>query len=94
MKQNYLDPEDFRSLSDQIQEIKEIVSENLKQKEGGLKDWLDNQDVCQFLNISKRTLQYYRDKNILSFSKIGNKIYYKRVDVEKLLSDNYNGSDL
>ena len=27
----------------------------------GLGDWLDNQDVCQMLNISPRTLQTLRD---------------------------------
>ena len=27
----------------------------------GLGDWLDNQDVCQILNISPRTLQTLRD---------------------------------
>ena len=27
----------------------------------GLDDWLDNQDVCQMLNISPRTLQTLRD---------------------------------
>lgn len=26
-------------------------------------DWLDNQDVCQILNISPRTLQTLRDRS-------------------------------
>ena len=30
-------------------------------KDKGLGDWLDNQDVCQMLNISPRTLQTLRD---------------------------------
>lgn len=49
--------------------------------------WLDNQDVCILLKISKRTLQYYRDNRIIPFSRIGNKCFYKVSDVEKLLSD-------
>jgi len=48
-------------------------------------DWLHNGDVCQLLNISKRTLQHYRDTGVLPFSQIGHKCYYKREDVEKLL---------
>ena len=30
-------------------------------------DWLYNGDVCRLLNISKRTLQHYRDTGVLSF---------------------------
>ncbi len=29
--------------------------------------WLYNGDVCRLLNISKRTLQHYRDTVVLSF---------------------------
>ena len=50
-------------------------------------EWLDNQDVCNLLNISKRTLQYYRNTGKISFSQINNKCYYEASDVEKLLSD-------
>lgn len=49
--------------------------------------WLDNQDVCELLNISKRSLQYYRNCGKLSFSQINNKCYYKVSDVEKLLKE-------
>ena len=48
-------------------------------------DWLHNGDVCRLLNISKRTLQHYRDTGVLPFAQIGHKCYYKREDVEWLL---------
>jgi len=48
-------------------------------------DWLHNGDVCRLLNISKRTLQHYRDTGMLPFTQIGHKCYYKREDVERLL---------
>lgn len=48
-------------------------------------EWLDNQDVCQLLSISKRTLQTLRDKGELGFSKIKRKIYYKPEDVEMII---------
>ena len=48
-------------------------------------DWLHNGDVCRLLNISKRTLQHYRDTGVLPFSQIGHKCYYRREDVEWLL---------
>ncbi|EKY00957.1 hypothetical protein HMPREF9134_01305 [Porphyromonas catoniae F0037] len=49
-------------------------------------DLLHNGDVCQILNISKRTLQHYRDTSILPFIQIGHKCYYKREDVKALLT--------
>ena len=33
-------------------------------------DWLHNGDVRKLLNISKRTLQHYRDTGVLPFSQI------------------------
>ena len=50
-----------------------------------LGEWLDNQDVCQMLNISPRTLQTLRDNGTLTFSQINRKVYYKPEDVERIL---------
>jgi predicted CopG family antitoxin len=50
-----------------------------------LGEWLDNQDVCQMLNISPRTLQTLRDNGTLAFSQIIRKVYYKTEDVERIL---------
>jgi AraC-like DNA-binding protein len=54
-----------------------------------LEDWLDNQDVMQVLHVSPRTLQTLRSNGLLPFSRIGNKLYYRRQDIIKILSDNY-----
>ena len=48
-------------------------------------EWLDNQDVCQMLNISPRTLQTLRDNGTLAYSQINRKVYYKPEDVEIIL---------
>ena len=50
-----------------------------------LDNWLDNQDVCQMLNISPRTLQTFRDNGTLAYSQINRKVYYKPEDVENIL---------
>ena len=47
--------------------------------------WLDNQEVCLMLGITKRTLQSYKDKGLLSYSKLNRKNYYKFSDVQHLL---------
>lgn len=51
-----------------------------------LQRWLDNQEVCEILNISKRTLQTYRDNGTLAYTQIGHKMYYRPEDVEKLIN--------
>jgi hypothetical protein len=51
--------------------------------------WMDNQDVCELLHISKRTLQHYRDTGKIPYSQIGAKIYYKSSDVDVFLNSNY-----
>ena len=51
--------------------------------------WMDIQEVCFLLRISKRTLQGYRDQGILPFSQINGKIYFKAKDIEDHLQNNY-----
>jgi hypothetical protein len=51
--------------------------------------WIDNSELLQLLKISRRTAQHYRDSNMLSYSIIGNKIFYKLSDVEDLLNRHY-----
>ena len=49
--------------------------------------WLDNADVCRMLNISKRTLQTYRDNGLIPYSNIGGKFFYKEVDIQQILEE-------
>ena len=65
-----------------VAQMKAIASRG---NDKGLDDWLDNQDVCQMLNISPRTLQTLRDNGTLAYSQINRKLFYKPVDVESIL---------
>ena len=65
-----------------VTKMKEMASRGCDK---GLGNWLDNQDVCQMLNISPRTLQTLRDNGTLAYSQINRKIYYKPEDVESIL---------
>jgi len=51
--------------------------------------FLSGEDVCKLLHISKRTLQQYRDDNILPYIQIGGKIIYKETDILTILEQNY-----
>lgn len=54
-----------------------------------LDNLLDNQDVMRIMHISPRTLQTLRSNGTIPFTRINNKIYYFRQDIEKILMDNY-----
>ncbi len=67
----------------------DLVITNNDNSDSGLNDWLDNQDVMLALHISLRSLQTLRSNGTLPYSRINNKIYYRRRDIERLLNDNY-----
>ena len=66
-----------------VEQMKKMASRGTDKKLG---DWLDNQDVCQMLNISPRTLQTLRDNGTLAYSQINHKVYYKPEDVKRILT--------
>lgn len=51
--------------------------------------YLSGEDVCKLLHISKRTLQQYRDDQILPYIQVGGKIIYKESDILTILEQNY-----
>ncbi len=53
-------------------------------------DWIDSQDVMQKLHVSVRTLQSWRTNGLLPYSRINNKIYYRKSDILALLNKYYN----
>jgi hypothetical protein len=65
------------------------IKEFWEDGEAQLSDWIDGQIVMQTLHISPRTLQTLRTNGTLPFSRIGNKLYYRKQDILKILSDNY-----
>ena len=70
------------SINSFVTKMKAMASRGNDKKLG---DWLDNQDVCQMLNISPRTLQTLRDNGTLAYSQINRKVYYKLEDVKRIL---------
>lgn len=51
--------------------------------------FLGNKEVCKLLQLSPRTLQYYRDKRLIPFYKLEGKILYKMTDIQRMLENNY-----
>jgi hypothetical protein len=68
----------------------DVLGNQLSEKAKNPKEiFLDNADFIQLMKISKRTAQMWRDEGKISFSQVGNKIYYLLSDVEKLLEQHY-----
>ena len=74
----------------QILEKIDLLSEKVTRlsklsKDKGLQEWLDNQNVCEILSISPRTLQSYRDNGKIGFSQQQHKVLYSPKDIERFI---------
>ena len=75
----------YRTLMEKIDAIEQYVRTERARKPAGDDIWLDNDAVCAWLKISRRTLQRYRSTGTLAYSLIGHKTYYKAVEINRLL---------
>ena len=79
--------EAFQRVLDKLEHIDHRLD---KKSDNPLTDtWLDIDETCELLKISRRTLQNYRDNGILPFSQVGGKIYFKVSDLEEHLQRHY-----
>lgn len=79
----------FSELTTRLDTLQNLLS---TQPDTSKKSIMDNEEFLKFMSVSKRTAQSWRDEGKISFSQVGNKIYYKMADVDKLLAENYNKS--
>jgi len=75
-----LDKESFAAYSERVLEQIELLHQKIDKllsakTEKDIK-LFDNQDLCQLLNVDKRTLQRYRSKGTLKYLRIGGKTFY------------------
>lgn len=85
-----IDKKAFDEICSHISEFEDRVNRLCAtRKDLGLKNWMDNQDVCQILRISKRTLQVYREKGLIPFVRIKHKIFYKPEDIQRFIDSTY-----
>lgn len=76
----------FEAMMSRFEAFAQKVEKLCEGRDKSLKKWFDNQEVCQILNISKRTLQTYRDNGTLPFTQINHKMFYKPEDVEQIIN--------
>jgi phage antirepressor YoqD-like protein len=51
---------------------------------------LNNADLLHIFNISPRTLIKWRDENLITYSKVGNKIFYRVEHIIEFLDNHKN----
>jgi hypothetical protein len=78
--------EHYQDIIERLGKMEKILKE--KQKKNDL-IFLDNQEFIQVMNISKRLAQRWRDSKLISYSMVGNKIYYSIKDIHAMLAQNY-----
>lgn len=75
-----IEREEFENYMERILEQIELLHRKadilLPDQTGKNLKLLDNQDLCQLLNVNKRTLQRYRSKGTLKYLRIGGKTFY------------------
>lgn len=78
----------YKKKLDELRTRIELILENFRPVLNG-EIYLSGEEVCKLLHISKRTLQQYRDDNILPYVQIGGKIIFRQSDILELLERNY-----
>lgn len=71
-----------------ILEIVELLNKEYRPSLNGKRFYTDTQ-LADKLNVTKRTLQEYRDAGIISFYRLDGKILYSEDDIDDFLKSTY-----
>jgi len=72
----------FREIIQKLEKIARFVKIYSNEEE-----WVDEFEICNYLNISKRTLQRLRKKQMLNFSMTTGKPRYTIAEVRRMLKE-------
>jgi hypothetical protein len=84
--------DEIQRLHNKIAELNLKIDNNFKVNLNTV--WLDNQEACDLLRVTKRTLQIYRYNGLLPASRIRGKIYFRTDDIEAFLRRHYSTSQI
>lgn len=75
----------------EVEEKLEITITRLDKLQGNIleKQIIDNSDFLRLMQISNSTAKNWRNKGIIAFCQIENKIYYKIKDIQLMLDKHY-----
>ena len=79
-----IDRETFQMMLHQIMDRLNRMNRQTAALEGD--KLLDNQDMCELLGVTKRTLARYRQKKLVTYYMIDGRTYYKASEVQDFLN--------
>lgn len=77
--QSYLD-----KMEAEMSEMKAILKAKNESERNS--EWIESIRIPKILGISRKTWQSYRDKRMIPFSQISQKIYVRRSDLEEFMN--------
>ena len=71
-----------------VDKLSQMIARKAKSERYAGAELMDDKEVQLYLNVSQRTLVNWRSKKIISYTMIGEKLYYQKSDIEHLLKSN------
>lgn len=78
-----LSTEEYKNILTEISELRYLIQSSPWNRQ----PIIDNEEFMILMKISKRTAQYWRDNGMITYSKIGNKIYYRISDIDVMIQN-------
>lgn len=90
MKINLLTDDEINNISNHLKLVDKKIDQLMNTLKGHESDLLNTSDLCRRFKCDPRTVQNWRDKGTLKYSKPegSNMIFYKREDVEEFILSN------
>jgi len=85
----YLQEQIIRGFNQLTELIKAMPFQN---PEDELSNWINSEVVIRMLKVSPRTMHTWRRNGTLKCSPIGNKLFYRKTDIEELLKAKFGTS--
>lgn len=79
---------DFYSQAREMTEMFEVITGNIRPPLAG-RFFIDDKELARRLSLHRRTLQNFRNDNIIPYYKIGGKTIYDEAEIEEWLSFNF-----
>ncbi len=80
-----IDSEAYKEVVERLKRIEEYIIGVRSTSDDLETMWVDGYSVCQYLQISERTLQRLRSKGEIPYSVLGGKVYYTLGAIKRAL---------
>lgn len=62
--------------------------DNMRRFEQVQRDWVDVNTVCKMLDVSRKTLRKWTSKGLFAASRIDDRIFYERAEIDRVMRAN------